>query len=166
MAKIINHPLIEHKLTQLRRKTTNTRNFRANINEIAGLLVYEIARDLPLRKIQIETPIQETDANELSKEVVLVPIMRAGLGMVEGIANLITDARVGHIGIFRDEDTLEPCPYYQKLPEGFENAILIVLDPMLATGGSASAALGYLKKGGKPVWQSVLLLKRMKWTES
>ncbi len=148
MAHILNHPLIEHKLTQLRRKTTNTRNFRSNLNEIAGLLVSEITRDLPLREVKIETPIQETVAKELSKDVVLVPIMRAGLGMVEGIANLITDARVGHIGIFRDTESLEPCTYYEKLPEGFEKAILMVLDPMLATGGSASAALSCLKKGG------------------
>ena len=94
MANIVNHPLIEHKLTQLRCKTTNTRNFRANLNEIAGLLVYEISRDLPLKEVQIETPIQETHAKELSKDIVLVPIMRAGLGMVEGIANLITDILV------------------------------------------------------------------------
>ncbi len=148
MLKIINHPLIEHKLTQLRSHKTNTRNFRANMNELAGLMAYEISHDLPLEVIEVETPVSITRAKQLSKEVVLVPILRAGLGMVDGILNLISDARVGHIGIARNEGTLKPEPYYEKLPLGFEDAIVMVVDPMLATGGSASAAIRSLKDQG------------------
>ena len=148
MVNIINHPLIKHKLTQLRCKTTSTRNFRANLDEIAGLMAYEISRDLPLKEVKVETPVSLSVSKELSKEVVLVPILRAGLGMVDGIVNLITDARVGHIGIARNEGTLKPEPYYEKLPLGFEDAIIMVLDPMLATGGSASAAIRSLKEQG------------------
>ena len=148
MVNIINHPLIEQKLSMLRRKTTNTRNFRANLNELAGLMAYEISRDLPLKNVDVETPICLTTTKELSKEVVLVPILRAGLGMVDGIVNLITEARVGHIGIARNEGTLKPEPYYEKLPVDFENGIIMVLDPMLATGGSASAAIRSIKEQG------------------
>ena len=148
MVNIINHPLIKHKLTQLRCKNTNTRNFRANLDEIAGLMAYEISRDLPLTEVEVETPVSLSVSKELSKEVVLVPILRAGLGMVDGIVNLISDARVGHIGIARNEGTLKPEPYYEKLPVGFEDAVIMVLDPMLATGGSASAAIRSLKEQG------------------
>lgn len=148
MINIIKHPLIEHKLTKLRDKTTDTRNFRAYLNEIAGLMAYEISRDLPLREVEIETPVCSSMTKILSKELVLVPILRAGLGMVDGIVRLISDARVGHIGIARNEGTLKPEPYYEKLPVGFENAIIMVLDPMLATGGSASAAIRSLKEQG------------------
>lgn len=148
MVNIINHPLIKHKLTQLRCKNTNTRNFRANLDEIAGLMAYEISRDLPLTEIEVETPVSLSVSKELSKEVVLVPILRAGLGMVDGIVNLLSDARVGHIGIARNEGTLKPEPYYEKLPVGFEDAVIMVLDPMLATGGSASAAIRSLKEQG------------------
>ena len=152
MLHIINHPLIEHKLTQLRRKTTSTRNFRARVSEIAGLMCYEISRDLPLKKVKVETPVDYTIAGELTKEVLLVPILRAGLGMVDGMSNLIPDARVGHIGIVRNEATLEPEPYYKKLPELIDNAVVMVLDPMLATGGSASFAITILKdKGAKTI---------------
>ncbi len=158
MVKIVNHPLIEHKLTQLRRKTTNTRNFRANLNELAGLLAYEISRDLPLKEVEIETPVSDTISNELSQDLVLVPILRAGLGMIEGIASLIPDARVGHIGIARNEGTLKPEPYYEKLPVGFENAIIMVLDPMLATGGSASAAIRSLKDQGARIIKLVCIV--------
>ena len=148
MVNIINHPLIKHKLTQLRCKNTNTRNFRANLDEIAGLMAYEISRDLPLTEVEVETPVSLSVSKELSKEVVLVPILRAGLGMVDGIVNLISDARVGHIGIARNEGTLKPEPYYEKLPVGFEDAVIMVLDPMLATGGSASVAIRSLKEQG------------------
>lgn len=148
MLKIINHPLIEHKLTKLRLKTTTTRDFRANLNEIAGLMAYEISRDLPLETIEIETPVSFTRSNRLSKEVVLVPILRAGLGMVDGILSIISDARVGHIGIARNEGTLKPEPYYEKLPVDFEEGVVMVVDPMLATGGSASAAITSLKDQG------------------
>lgn len=148
MLKIINHPLIEHKLTQLRSSDTNTRMFRANLNELAGLMAYEISRDLPLEVIEVKTPVSTTNALRLSKEIVLVPILRAGLGMVDGILNLIPDARVGHIGMARNEGTLKPEPYYEKLPLGFEEAVIMVADPMLATGGSASAAIRSLKDQG------------------
>ena len=152
MVHIINHPLIEHKLTHLRRKTTNTRNFKGALSEIAGLMAYEISRDLPMKKVKIETPIGQTVSGMLTKEVLLVPILRAGLGMVEGMLSLITDARVGHIGIVRNEATLEPEPYYKKLPELIDNAVIMVLDPMLATGGSASFAITILKdKGAKTI---------------
>ena len=148
MLKIINHPLIEHKLTKLRLKNTNTRDFRSNLNEIAGLMAYEISRDLPLETIEIETPVSLTRSNQLSKEIVLVPILRAGLGMVDGILNIISDARVGHIGIARNEGTLKPEPYYEKLPVAFEEGVVMVVDPMLATGGSASVAITSLKDQG------------------
>lgn len=148
MYNIINHPLIEHKLTRLRNKSTDTLNFRANLNELAGLMAYEISRDLPLTDVEVETPMGMAKTKELSREVVLVPILRAGLGMVEGILNLIPYARVGHIGIARNEGTLKPEPYYEKLPVGFEDSIIMVLDPMLATGGSASAAIASLKDQG------------------
>ncbi len=152
MVHIINHPLIEHKLTHLRRKTTNTRNFKGALSEIAGLMAYEISRDLPTKKVKIETPLEQTISGVLSNEILLVPILRAGLGMVEGMLSLITDARVGHIGIVRNEKTLEPEPYYKKLPELLDNAVIMVLDPMLATGGSASFAITILKdKGAKTI---------------
>ncbi|TFH34598.1 MAG: uracil phosphoribosyltransferase [Bacteroidia bacterium] len=148
MFNIINHPLIEHKLTRLRSKSTGTSSFRATLNELAGLMAYEISRDLPLTDVEIETPMGKARTKVLSREIVLVPILRAGLGMVEGILNLIPYARVGHIGIARNEGTLKPEPYYEKLPVGFEDAIIMVLDPMLATGGSASAAITSLKDQG------------------
>lgn len=148
MVNILNHPLIEHKLTRLRDKDTNTRNFRLYLNEIAGLMAYEISRDLPLEDIKVQTPIGETRARQLQKEIIIIPILRAGLGMVDGILNLIPDARVGHIGIARNEGTLKPEPYYEKLPLGFENGTIMVVDPMLATGGSASAAISSLKDQG------------------
>jgi uracil phosphoribosyltransferase len=148
MVNILNHPLIEHKLTRLRDKNTSTRNFRLYLNEIAGLMAYEISRDLPLEGITVETPIGMTKARQLQKEIIIIPILRAGLGMVDGILNLIPDARVGHIGIARNEGTLKPEPYYEKLPVGFENGTIMVVDPMLATGGSASAAITSLKDQG------------------
>ena len=146
MLYILNHPLITHKLTHIRRKGTNTRNFRNALNEIAGLMAYEITRDLPMHDTVVETPMATATVQELSAEVVLVPILRAGLGMVDGILGLIPDARVGHIGIARNEGTLKPEPYYEKLPERFHDAFVMVLDPMLATGGSAAAAMKLLNR--------------------
>jgi uracil phosphoribosyltransferase len=148
MVNILDHPLITHKLTHIRRKGTNTRNFRTALNEIAGLMAYEITRDLPMRETVVETPMTRTSTLEMSAEVVLVPILRAGLGMVDGILGLIPDARVGHIGIARNEGTLKPEPYYEKLPERFHDAFVMVLDPMLATGGSASAAITAIREQG------------------
>ena len=158
MLNIINHPLIEHKLTKLRDKNTDTQNFRTNLNELAGLLAYEISRDLPTEEVKVETPVGSTVSKRLSKEIVLVPILRAGLGMVDGILSIISDARVGHIGIARNEGTLKPEPYYEKLPLGFEDGIVMVVDPMLATGGSASAAISSLKEQGASLIKLVCIV--------
>lgn len=148
MLKLINHPLITHKLSLIRRKETGTRDFRQNVSEIAGLMAYEITRDLPLRDVVIETPLSQCTTSELSREIILVPVLRAGLGMVDGVTSLITTAKVGHIGLVRDHETLEPKEYYAKFPADISDAIIMVLDPMLATGGSASAAIGAVKKRG------------------
>lgn len=148
MLKLINHPLITHKLSLIRRKETGTRDFRQNVNEIAGLMAYEITRDLPLREVIIDTPVSSCITSELSREIVLVPVLRAGLGMVDGITSLITTAKVGHIGLARDHMTLAPTEYYAKFPADLSNAIVMVLDPMLATGGSASAAIDAVKRRG------------------
>lgn len=146
MLKVLNHPLITHKLTQMRKTTTGTKDFRENLDEIAGLMAYEITRDLPVHTIDIVTPVAPMKAEELAKEIVLVPILRAGLGMVSGIRDLIPTSKVGHIGLYRDEATLEPHEYFAKFPSTLPDAIVMVLDPMLATGGSASAAVTMLKK--------------------
>jgi uracil phosphoribosyltransferase len=148
MLKLINHPLIIHKLSLIRRKDTSTTVFRQNVNEIAGLMAYEITRDLPTREILIDTPLSSCTARELSREIILVPILRAGLGMVDGIASLIATAKVGHIGLYRDHVTLEPKEYYAKFPSDLSEADVMILDPMLATGGSASAAITAVKKRG------------------
>lgn len=145
MLTVVEHPLIQHKLTLIRRKGTGIKEFRENMDEIAGLMAYEISRDLPVRKVQIETPLRSCTTNELAREVVLVPILRAGLGMVDGITNLIPTAKVGHVGMYRDHKTLEPRNYYAKFPPNVDDAVVMVLDPMLATGGSASAAITSLK---------------------
>jgi uracil phosphoribosyltransferase len=148
MLKLIDHPLITHKLSIIRRRETGTRDFRQNISEIAGLMAYEITRDLPVKEVVIDTPISSCTTAELSKEIILVPVLRAGLGMVDGITSLITTAKVGHIGLFRDHETLEPVEYFAKFPANLSDAVVMVLDPMLATGGSASAAISAVKKRG------------------
>ena len=148
MLKLINHPLIIHKLSLIRRKETGTRDFRQNVSEIAGLMAYEITRDLPLHEIIIDTPVSSCNAFELSKEIVLVAVLRAGLGMVDGITSLMPTAKVGHIGLYRDHETLEPTEYFAKFPSNLSEAVVMVLDPMLATGGSASAAITAVKKRG------------------
>lgn len=148
MLKLISHPLIIHKLSQIRRKETGTKDFRQNLNEIAGLIAYEISRDLPLRDIVIDTPVSSCNTSELAKDIVLVPVLRAGLGMVDGITNLIPTAKVGHIGMYRDHETLEPMEYFAKFPPGLKDAVVMILDPMLATGGSASAAITAIKNRG------------------
>lgn len=142
------HPLIQHKLTQLRNKDTETKIFRETLNEIAGLMCYEATKDLSLKTKEIETPLQKMDAKVLADEIFIVPILRAGLGMVEGMINLIPTARVGHIGVYRDEETLEPVYYYCKLPKNIENGKVFLVDPMLATGGSANYSIDYLKEQG------------------
>jgi len=148
MLKLINHPLITHKLTLIRRKETGTRDFRQNLSEIAGLMAYEITRDIPLREVTVETPVGSCRTAELSREIILVPVLRAGLGMVDGITSLITTAKVGHIGLIRDHETLKPTEYFAKFPADLSEAIVMVLDPMLATGGSASAAIAAIRKRG------------------
>ncbi|MGD0341772.1 MAG: uracil phosphoribosyltransferase [Bacteroidales bacterium] len=148
MLNLLKHPLLTHKLTQLRRKETDTKGFRETLEEIAGLMAYEITRDLPLKEIVIETPLAKCHTYELASEVVLIPVLRAGLGMVTGISHLIPTARIGHIGMYRDHETLLPNTYYSKFPENLPGAVVMLLDPMLATGGSASAAISVLKAHG------------------
>ncbi len=145
---ILNHSLIKHKLTIIRKTETKTKDFYQNVNEIAGLMAYEITRDFPLKEIEIETPICKSVQYELAQDVVIVPILRAGLGMVDGIRSMIPTAKIGFIGLYRDENTLEPHEYYAKFPDTITNSIVLVVDPMLATGGSASAAISMLKKRG------------------
>ena len=147
--KVIDHPLIQHKLTIIRDKNTGTKVFREVVNEIAMLMAYEVSRDMPLEDIEIETPIEKTVQKTLSgKKVAIVPILRAGIGMVDGILELIPAAKVGHIGLFRDEETLEPHEYFFKMPEDIASRQLFVVDPMLATGGSAIMAIDSLKQRG------------------
>lgn len=146
---VLAHPLIQHKITLLRDKRTPTRDFKQLVNEIAMLMAYEVTKDLPLEPVEIETPLERTRGHQVAgKKLTLVPILRAGLGMVEGIAQLIPSARVGHIGLYRDHDTLEPVDYYFKIPSGEQDRDFFVLDPMLATGGSAVAAVTALKRAG------------------
>lgn len=148
MITVLNHPLITHKLTQMRRVETGTKSFRQYLDEVAGLMAYEITRDIKLDSVTIETPVQACDTFELNTEIVLVPILRAGLGMVDGILNLIPTAKVGHIGVYRDEETLQPHEYFAKFPDNLDVSEVLVLDPMLATGGSADAAIEMVKKRG------------------
>ncbi len=143
---IFEHPLIQHKLSILRDKNTSSKDFRALIHEIAMLMCYEATRDLPLEEIEIETPICKTKAKHISgKKLAVVPILRAGLGMVDAISELIPSVRIGHIGLYRDEETLKPVEYYCKLPKDIGERDVIVVDPMLATGGSAIDAVSQIK---------------------
>ena len=148
MLTVFDHPLIKHKLTIMRKKETGTKDFRQNLDEIGGLMVYEVTRDLPLNEIPIETPLCQTIGYEMAKDVVIVPILRAGLGVVNGIQNLIPTARIAHIGMYRDEETLEPHPYFEKYPSNMDEAAVIIVDPMLATGESSVAAIDMVKKQG------------------
>lgn len=146
---ITDHPLIQHKLTIMRKSTTGSKEFRALVSEIAMLMCYEATRDLPLTEVEIETPIQKTRKNVLAgKKLAFVPILRAGLGMVDGVLTLVPSARVGHIGLYRDPKTLNPVEYYCKLPADIGEREVIVLDPMIATGGSAIDAITQIKKRG------------------
>ena len=146
---IINHPMVQHKLSIMRNKDTGAKDFRQLLKEISLLMGYEVTRDIPLDSIEIETPICKTTARQVSgRKLAIVPILRAGLGMVEGLLELVPVARVGHIGLYRNEETHEPVVYYSKLPEDINTRMVIVTDPMLATGGSASDALTMLKEKG------------------
>ncbi|WP_018132973.1 uracil phosphoribosyltransferase [Effusibacillus pohliae] len=143
------HPLIQHKLTYIRDENTGTKEFRELVEEVAMLMAYEITRDLPLQETAVKTPVAEAKAHVIAgKKLGLVPILRAGLGMVDGILRLIPAAKVGHIGLYRDPETLKPVEYYCKLPTDVEERDLIVIDPMLATGGSAVAAISFIKQRG------------------
>jgi uracil phosphoribosyltransferase len=146
---VVAHPLIEHKLTYIRDINTSKKEFKELVNEVAMLMAYEITKDMPLEEVEIETPICKTKAKVLAgKKLVLVPILRAGIGMVDGILKLVPSARVGHIGLYRDEETLKPVSYYFKIPSNCEDRDFILIDPMLATGGSAVYAANMLKDAG------------------
>ncbi|MDN2452415.1 uracil phosphoribosyltransferase [Lactobacillus sp. UCMA15818] len=157
--EVLDHPLIQHKLTIIRDKNCGTREFREVVNEIAELMAYEVSRDMPLEDVQVETPITVTTKKSLTgKKVVIVPILRAGLGMVDGILELIPAAKVGHVGMYRDEETLKPVEYFVKMPENMESREIFVVDPMLATGGSAIMAVDALKKRGAVTIKFVCLV--------
>jgi len=145
----MDHPLIQHKLTLIRDKNTGSKDFRELVKELAMLMCYEVTRDLPLEEIEIESPVAKTKAKVISgRKVGIVPILRAGLGMVDGFLTLLPAAKVGHVGLYRDPETLEPVEYYCKMPTDVEERELIVVDPMLATGGSANAAIQFIKDRG------------------
>ena len=153
---VVDHPLIQHKLTIMRRKNTPSKDFRELLDEISMLMGYEITRKLPLENIEIETPICKTTAKRIAgKKLAIVPILRAGLGMVDGLLRLVPVARVGHIGLYRDPETHEPVEYYCKMPPDIDQRLVIIVDPMLATGGSASDAITMVKARGA---KNVLLM--------
>ena len=146
---VMDHPLVQHKVTMMRDKNTSTKDFRELAEEISLLMAYEVTRDLPLEDVEVETPICKTKAKMVSgRSLGIIPILRAGLGMVNGMLKLVPNAKVGHIGLYRDPKTLQPVEYYCKLPADATDRPLIVVDPMLATGGSAAAAIGFLKDRG------------------
>ena len=146
---VIDHPLIQHKMSILRHRDTGPKEFRELVEEIANLLTYEATRDLPVEPIEIETPLERmTGASVSGKKVAVVPILRAGLGMVDGVLRMVPVARIGHIGLYRDEETLEPVTYYEKLPDDMAHREVLLLDPMLATGGSVTVAVDQVKAAG------------------
>ncbi len=150
--KLITHPLIQHKLTHLRDKRTDHMQFRALTKELTSFMLYEVMSDYPLKEIEIETPLMAATAQVLAREISLVLILRAGLGMLDGLLALVPEARVGHVGLYRDEKTLQPVQYYAKLPTNISATDVILVDPMLATGGSAVKAVDLIKKaGGKDI---------------
>ena len=151
--QVMDHPLIQHKVNYIRRKEVGSKEFREIVGEIAALMCYEATRDLKLQDVEIETPICKMVGKELSgKKLAVVPILRAGLGMVDGMLSMIPAAKVGHIGLYRDPETYEPVEYYCKLPDPIDQRLIVVLDPMLATGGSAIAAIDFIKAhGGKSI---------------
>ena len=148
MLTVIEHPLIKHKLALMRDKNCNTKDFRTYLDEIAELMAYEICRDLPTRDIEVETPLAKTIGQEISKEIVIVPILRAGIGLLDGIRRLVPTAKVGFIGLYRDSKTLMPVEYFAKFPKELGESVVMVVDPMLATGGSAKDAIDMIKQRG------------------
>jgi uracil phosphoribosyltransferase len=155
---VIDHPVIQTKLTELRDYTADHRKFRALLDEIASLMVYEVTRDWPTTPKPVQTPLERATGRVLARRVTLVPILRAGLGMSEGVLRMLPEARMGHLGVFRDEKTLEPIPYYKKLPPDIASTEVLLIDPMLATGGSASAAMQVLKQSGVTSMRFVCLV--------
>ena len=145
---VVDHPIIRTKLSVLRDATTSHRQFRDLLDEIAMLMTYEVTRDFPTREHVVQTPLEKMPGHELARNVTLVPVLRAGLGMSDGVLWILPEARVGHLGVYRDEKSLEPVPYYQKLPPDIIETEVLVIDPMLATGGSAIAAITFLKRAG------------------
>ncbi len=148
MVTVLDHALIKHKLSIMRDEETSTYIFKQNLDEIAKLMAYEVTRDFPLKTKNIKTPICDTVGYELDQKIVLAPILRAGIGLVDGFRDIIPTAKIGHIGMYRDEETLEPHEYYSRFPKDISHSIVIVTDPMLATGGSASAAITKIKERG------------------
>ena len=155
---LITHPVIQTKLTELRDYSSDHMKFRAVLEEIASLMVYEVTRDFPTKPRIVQTPLERMTGQVLARRITLVPILRAGLGMAGGVLRLLPDARLGHLGVYRDEKTLEPVPYYQKLPPDIASTDVLLIDPMLATGGSATAAVDYLKKAGVASMRFVCLV--------
>jgi uracil phosphoribosyltransferase len=155
---VVEHPVIRTKLTELRDFTADHRKFRALLDEIAGLMVYEVTRDWPTRPRPVQTPLERMTGQVLARQVTLVPILRAGLGMAEGVLRLLPDARMGHLGVYRNEKTLEPVSYYRKLPPDVASTEVLLIDPMLATGGSGSAAVSVLKEAGVTSMKFVCLV--------
>lgn len=156
---VVSHPLIQHKLTMLRDKNTSSKDFRELVKEISMLMAYEVTRNLKLEDIEIETPICKTTGKVLAgQDIAIVPVLRAGLGMVDGMLDLIPNAKIGHIGLYRNEETLQPVEYYCKLPKDIENRIVIITEPMLSTGGSMLGAINLLKKHGAKKIKSIHLV--------
>lgn len=164
---VFDHPLIQHKLTIIRDKNVGTKEFREIVDEIASLMAYEVTRDLPTEDVEVETPVAITVKKQLAgKKLAIVPILRAGLGMVDGIMKLIPAARIGHIGMYRDEESLEPIEYFIKLPEDIDQREVLVVDPMLATGGSANMAIDALKKRGAQTIKLITLVSAPQGVEA
>ncbi len=155
---VIDHPVVQTKLTELRDAAADHSRFRVLLNEIASLMVYEVTRDWPTQPREVQTPLERTTGRVLARRVTLVPILRAGLGMSDGVLRILPDARLGHLGVYRDEETLEPVSYYQKLPPDIASTEVLLIDPMLATGGSGSAAVSFLKKAGVATMKFVCLV--------
>ena len=155
---VVDHPVIQTKLSELRDYTSDHRKFRALLNEIGSLMVYEVTRDWPTKEKTIRTPLEEMTGKVLARRVTLVPILRAGLGMADGVLKLLPEARMGHLGVYRNESTLEPVSYYQKLPPDIASTEVLLIDPMLATGGSGAAAVSFLKKAGVTSMKFVCLV--------
>ncbi|MDR1782179.1 MAG: uracil phosphoribosyltransferase [Bacilli bacterium] len=166
MYTVLDHPLIKHKLTIMRKKDTSTKDFRQNLDEIAGLMAYEITKDIKTEKVEIETPICKTIQDKIAEDIILVPILRAGLGMVDGIRSLLPTAKIGHIGVYRDEETFEAVEYFNKLPESISEGYVMVLDPMLATGVSSITVIDMIKKAGAKKIKLVCLVGVMQGIEA